>query len=142
MAFRLQERAASVGFDWPDPTGALQKVREELDEVDQELRTQHRQEAVPDQDPNLPGAAPSDELIDEIGDLLFAVVNLARKAGVQPGPALDRANGKFRRRFEEIERLAATRGIDVSTAGLELLDRLWDEVKARDRAGESAAETR
>jgi ATP diphosphatase len=142
MAFRLQERAASVGFDWQDPTGAFQKVREELDEVELELRADHRREAGGDPDPNLPGPAPSDALIGEIGDLLFAVVNLARKAGVQPGPALDRANGKFRRRFEEIERLAAERGLDMSTAGLELLDRLWDEVKARDTAGESAAETR
>jgi len=80
--------------------------------------------------------------VNEIGDLLFAVVNLARKAGVQPGPALDRANRKFRRRFEQIERLAEERGIDVPSAGLELLDQLWDEAKARDRAGESAAETR
>ena len=141
MAFRLQERAASVGFDWLDPSGAFQKVREELEEVEQELRTDHRREPAADPDPNRPGPAPSDDLISEIGDLLFAVVNLARKAGVQPGLALDRTNAKFRRRFEEIERLAAERGIELSTAGLELLDRLWDEVKARDTAGESAAET-
>ena len=68
--------------------------------------------------------------MDEIGDLLFAVVNLARKAGVQPGTALDRANRKFRDRFEAIERLAEERGLDLSTAGLEKLDGLWDEVKA------------
>src|SRR5919107_1771506 len=133
-AFRLQERAASVGFDWPESTGALHKVREELEEVEQELRMDRRCESAGDPDPNLPGPAPSEELIAEIGDLMFAVVNLARKAGVQPGAALDRANGKFRRRFEELERLAAERGIDVSTAGLELLDGLWDEVKARDTA--------
>ena len=67
---------------------------------------------------------------NEIGDLLFAVVNLARKAGVQPGLALDRANRKFRQRFEGMERLAAERGIDVPSAGLEVLDGLWNEVKA------------
>jgi uncharacterized protein YabN with tetrapyrrole methylase and pyrophosphatase domain len=67
--------------------------------------------------------------VDEIGDLLFAVVNLARKARVQPGPALDRANRKFRRRFEEMERLAAERGVDISSAGLQPLDELWNEVK-------------
>jgi len=67
---------------------------------------------------------------EEIGDLLFAVVNLARKAGVQPGPALDRANRKFRERFEEIERMAEQQGIDLHTAGLEDLDEMWDEVKA------------
>jgi MazG family protein len=110
MAYRLQERAASVGFDWPDVKGPLDKVREELAEVEDEL----------------PASA---ELAGEIGDLLFAVVNLARKAGVQPGPALDRANRKFRERFEGVERLAAERGIDVQSAGLDVLDGLWDEVK-------------
>jgi MazG family protein len=116
MAFRLQERAAGVGFDWPDVAGPLAKVREELAEVEHEL--EH--------------GADADALADEIGDLLFAVVNLSRKAGVPPGPALDRANRKFRGRFEAIERLAAERGIDVHSAGLEVLDGLWDEVK---RAG-------
>jgi nucleoside triphosphate diphosphatase len=141
MAFRLQERAAGVGFDWPDSTGAADKVREELAEVEAELRSdQPPGSSYPD--PNSLGPAPSDDLVDEIGDLLFAVVNLARKAGVQPGPALDRANRKFRRRFEQIEHLAAERGIDVSSAGLALLDQLWDEAKARDTAGESAAEKR
>ena len=71
------------------------------------------------------------ELVQEIGDLLFAVVNLARKAGVQPGPALDRANKKFRGRFEEVERLAAERDIDIGSAGLAVLDELWEEVKER-----------
>jgi MazG family protein len=118
-AFRLQERAASVGFDWPDVQGPIAKVREELEEVEQEL-------AAGSDDP----AGRRQALSDEIGDLLFAVVNLARKAGVQPGPALDRANRKFRDRFEAIERLAAERGIDVHSAGLEVLDSLWDEVKA------------
>lgn len=129
MAFRLQERAASVGFDWPNIEGPIHKVREELAEVEDQLHTTRDSPAVRDPDPNPPGPPPSDELVDEIGDLLFAVVNLARKAGVQPGPALDRANQKFRRRFEEIERLAAERGMELSTAGLEVLDGLWDEVK-------------
>lgn len=140
MAYRLQERAASVGFDWPDVHGPIEKVREELGEVEEELRTSvsetgHEQ----DHDPNAPGRPPSEELVDEIGDLLFAAVNLARKAKVQPGPALDRANRKFRRRFEAMERLAAERGMDVSSAGLEALDGLWNEVKATDRGGVSAS---
>jgi MazG family protein len=113
MAFRLQERAASVGFDWPDVSGPLAKVREEVDEVEEHLG----------------GRGTTEQLAEELGDLLFAVVNLARKAGVQPGPALDQANRKFRRRFEEMERLAAERGIELGTAGLEVLDGLWDEVK-------------
>jgi nucleoside triphosphate diphosphatase len=140
MASRLQERAASVGFDWPDVSGPLTKIKEELAEVEVELQAAQPAEVPPDPDPNTPSRVPSDALIDEIGDLLFAVVNLARKAGVQPVLALDRANRKFRSRFDEVERLAAEREIDVSTAGLEVLDRLWDEVKARDTTGVSGAE--
>src|SRR5918998_163364 len=71
-----------------------------------------------------------DALEAELGDLLFAVVNLCRKAGVHASLALDKANAKFERRFAGIERLAAERGIDVKAAGLATLDGLWDEVKA------------
>lgn len=120
-AYRLQERAASIGFDWPDAQGPAAKVREELAEVEQEL-------SAPGE-----GANRRDALTDEIGDLLFAVVNLARKAGVQPGPALDRANRKFRERFEGVEALAERRGMDLHAAGLEALDGLWDEVKQLER---------
>lgn len=117
-AYRLQERAAAVGFDWPDAAGPLGKVHEELAEVEREL------ESV---------GPPSERLADEIGDLLFAVVNLARKAGVQPGPALDRANRKFRDRFQAVEALCIERGIDLDSAGLEVLDGLWEEVKQGER---------
>jgi ATP diphosphatase len=134
MAYRLQERAASAGFDWPDVRGPLSKVREELSEVEDQLQVMGEEEPQVGRDPNTSSRTPSPELVDEIGDLLFAAVNLARKAGVQPGPALDRANRKFRRRFEEIERLAGERGIEVSAAGLEVLDGLWNEVKAMSRA--------
>lgn len=109
MAYRLQQRAAVVGFDWPDRGGPTAKVREELEEVEAEQT--------------------AERLEEEIGDLLFAVVNLARKVGVVPGPALERANARFRRRFAAIERLAAERGIEVHSAGLDLLDRLWEEAK-------------
>lgn len=123
-AYRLQERAASVGFDWPDAHGPIEKVKEELAEVEHELAEAG----------NRPAGGPAHEaLADEIGDLLFAVVNLARKAGVQPGPALDRANRKFRARFEAIERLAAERGVELHAAGLEALDGMWEEVKQRER---------
>jgi MazG family protein len=130
-AYRLQERAASVGFDWPDVEGPLEKIREELAEVERELEEHAAPAPVRERDyPNTPSPAPSDRLRDEVGDLLFAVVNLARKAGVQPGPALDRANRKFRERFEAIEVLCTKRGIEVDSAGLEVLDGLWNEVKA------------
>jgi MazG family protein len=119
-AFRLQDRAAGVGFDWPDVAGPIAKVEEELVEVRDELA----------------GDTPRDEaaqarLDDELGDLLFAVVNLCRKAGTHPALALDRANVKFSRRFSEVERLAAERGLRVGEASLTELDALWDEVKAR-----------
>jgi MazG family protein len=104
-AFRYQERAASVGFDWPDLQGPLDKLQEEVHEA----RTHPA---------------------DEIGDVLFAAVNVARKAGVHPTGALRRATEKFKQRFHGIERLAAARGVDVATAGLTTLDAMWDEVKA------------
>lgn len=116
MAQRLQERAAAVGFDWPDTAGPADKVREELAECEAEFAESGDAER-------------GHRLSEEIGDLLFAVVNLARKAGVPPGVALDAANRKFRRRFTAMERLAETRHINVHAAGLEVLDRLWDESK-------------
>jgi ATP diphosphatase len=136
MAFRLQERAAGVGFDWPDTEGPAMKVREELVEVEKELESSDRSEKaenaenaepIPTGEPVHP--LPPDNLVEEIGDLLFAVVNLARKARVHPDLALDRANRKFRSRFQAVERLAADRGIDVCSAGLAQLDELWEEVK-------------
>jgi MazG family protein len=120
-AHRLQDRAAGVGFDWPDVSGPAAKVEEELAEVRSELTSARSRDAHP--------IAPDDKVEEELGDLLFAVVNLCRKANVHASVALDRANMKFVRRFEAIEQLAASRGIDVKTAGLEVLDRLWDEVK-------------
>lgn len=125
-ALRLQDRAAGVGFDWPDTAGPMEKVAEELEEV--------REELVASPPPEGASNTPvyderHDRLADELGDLLFAAVNLCRKAGVHPAIALDRSNVKFARRFQGIERLAKERGVDVRTAGLETLDALWDEVK-------------
>jgi MazG family protein len=119
-AFRLQDRASGVGFDWPDASGAAGKVEEELAEV--------RAEVAHGAGPSAYGV-PDARLEEELGDLLFAVVNLSRKLGVHPSLALDKANVKFAARFQGIERLARERGIDVRTAGLEVLDGLWDEVK-------------
>jgi MazG family protein len=122
-AFRLQDRAAGVGFDWPDVDGPIEKVEEELLEVRGELKQSL---------PSTAGGVVNDahaRLEEEIGDLLFAVVNLSRKAGVHPALALDKANVKFARRFGAVEQMAAARGFKPGEASLEQLDALWDEVK-------------
>ena len=117
-AHRLQDRASGVGFDWNDVAGPLAKVREEVEEVAQEIEV-----------PRPNAADAKDALEGELGDLLFAVVNLCRKAEVHAAVALDRANLKFVRRFSAVEKLAAERGVVVGDASLEVLDALWDEIK-------------
>ena len=104
-AFRFQERAAAVGFDWDDVAGPLAKLEEEVRET-----REHPQA--------------------EIGDVLFAAVNVARKAGVHPSNALRHATDKFVRRFRALEGKAEARGMELDRAGLAALDQLWDEVKA------------
>ena len=111
-AHKIQKRAARVGFDWPDVDGALPKIAEESVEL---------AEAARDGDP--------DATTDELGDLLFAVVNVARHLGVDPESALRRASQKFRRRFELVEVLARERSVDLGSADLATLDSLWDEAK-------------
>jgi MazG family protein len=113
-AHRIQERVSGVGFDWSDAGGAWDKVAEELEEVRIALE-EGDQEGVE----------------EELGDLLFAVVNLTRLAGTHPDTVLDRANRKFHRRFEALEDLARERGIVLADATLEVLDGLWEELKAR-----------
>ncbi|MGI9076592.1 MAG: nucleoside triphosphate pyrophosphohydrolase [Gemmatimonadaceae bacterium] len=125
-AHRLQDRAAGVGFDWPDVTGPAAKVEEELSEVREQLDLQPVGKVLHD-GPVHDGRHA--RLESELGDLLFAVVNLCRKAGVHASLALDRANAKFARRFGAIELLALQRGLDVNSAGLEALDALWEEAK-------------
>jgi MazG family protein len=112
-AHRIQERVAGVGFDWEDHRGALAKVHEELDEVGKAL-----------------DGGGAEEVSEELGDLLFAVVNLVRLTGSHPTTALDAANRKFRGRFERLEALAEARGIALPDAGLEALEALWQEIKA------------
>lgn len=116
-AEKLSRRAASVQFDWPDWRQTLAKVREELDEV----------EAVA-------GGDDREKLSEELGDLLFAVANLARKFGVEAESALRDANLKFTRRFHYVERRAAEDGVPLAEAGLERLDGYWNEIRAKDQA--------
>lgn len=111
-AVKVQKKAAVVGFDWPDVDGALPKVAEEAGEIVAAI-----------------SAGETGAVADEVGDLLFAVANVARHVGVDPEAALRAAVTKFRGRFEAVERLAAERGLDLHTVGLTTLDALWDEVK-------------
>ena len=115
-AQRLQDRAAGVGFDWPDVEGPALKVEEELGEVREQLA-------------RLASDAARDALEDELGDLLFAVVNLCRRANVHAAVALDRANEKFVRRFGEMEKLAGERGASLASFDAKGLDELWNDVK-------------
>jgi MazG family protein len=113
-AHRIQDRVSGVGFDWEDARGAWEKVAEELEEVGSALEDGN-QEAVE----------------EELGDLLFATVNLTRLAGAHPDTVLERANRKFQQRFEALEDLARARGISLVDADLEVLDGLWEELKRR-----------
>jgi MazG family protein len=113
-AYRLQEKAGAVGFDWPETAGALAKVREELGEIEREL-----------------SGDTTPALAREIGDLLFSVVNVARHVTVDPERELRAATHRFRDRFHHIERRLAERGRTPAQATLEEMDALWEEAKAR-----------
>jgi nucleoside triphosphate diphosphatase len=111
-ALELQRKASTVGFDWNDPRAVLRKIREEADEIEAALDRGDR-----------------DDVAGETGDLLFAVVNLARHAQVDPEMALRGANAKFERRFGYIERALAAQGRSLEGASLEEMDALWNEAK-------------
>jgi ATP diphosphatase len=114
---QLQRRASSVGFDWNDPRAVLHKIREEADEI----------EAALDQ-------GDKGELASETGDLLFALVNLARHVGADPDLALRGTNAKFERRFAYIERALAAQDRTLDQASLAEMDALWNEAKDKEKA--------
>jgi len=121
-AVKLTDKAGRVGFDWNDPKAVLAKIREEADEIEAALD----------------GAAGHDALEGEVGDLLFAVANLARHLDVDPEKALRRTNAKFVRRFRTIEDALAKAGRAPGEATLAEMDALWDAAKAAERAGGKA----
>lgn len=121
-AYHLQRKAAKVGFDWPDVTGALPKIAEETAELIAALDGGDRR-----------------DIDAELGDLLFAVVNVARHLDIEPEAALRQATHKFRRRFEGVERLASERGIVMKSADLATLDALWDDVKHSEAGNQPSA---
>ena len=114
-AFRMTEKAAAVGFDWRKPADVMIKMREEMDELEQELDDG--------------GGAASERARDEMGDVLFVMANLARHLGVEPETALQRTNTSFKRRFESMEAQARARGDNLRELSLEEQDALWEEAK-------------
>jgi MazG family protein len=116
-ATKLQRRAARVGFDWPKAAQVLDKIEEEIAELRAELA----------------GPPDAGRLGDEIGDLLFAAVNLARHLGIDPEAALRRCNAKFERRFGSVEESLRARGRRLEDASLEEMEALWQQAKAAER---------
>jgi len=116
-ALKLQDKAGKVGFDWNDPLAVLSKIREECDEIEAEI-----------------AACDRDRASAEVGDLLFAVVNLARHLKADPESALRGCNQKFVRRFQAIERALAAEGKQPQDATLAEMDALWDAAKAAEKA--------
>ena len=112
----MQEKAGKVGFDWNDPMAVLAKIREEADEIEAEIESGDRELAAA-----------------EVGDLLFAVVNLARHLDVDPETALRGTNTKFERRFGSIERALAADGKKPQDATLAEMDALWEAAKASEK---------
>ena len=115
-ALKLQKRAARVGFDWTDAADILDKIEEEIGELRAELAGRDR-----------------DRLEDEVGDLLFAVTNLARRLEVEPESALRRTNAKFERRFRQVEALLADQGRSADDATLAEMEALWQQAKREER---------
>lgn len=115
-AFKLQKRAARVGFDWPDAEGAREKLKEELAELAEELAKPGPDEAL---------------LINEFGDVLFSAVNLARKLGIDPEAALRQGNGKFEERFNYIEHELAKAGQTFDDVSLKEMEAFWQKAKKK-----------
>ncbi len=133
-ALHVQREAASLNFDWPHARGALRKLLEEIEELEALL--------APDVTPDpatrraaeeAAEEAASEAVEEEVGDLLFAAVNVARLCDVPPGPALSSATEKFERRFGELLSRAKQQGIDPRRVSLEELDLLWESVKREER---------
>ncbi|MBL1405589.1 MAG: nucleoside triphosphate pyrophosphohydrolase [Rhizobiales bacterium] len=112
VGVKLQQKASKVGFDWNDPKAVISKIREELDEVEAELKANDKE-----------------KLTDEIGDVLFAMVNLARHLEIDPDTALRSTNQKFRKRFSYIEKNLTKSGEKIEDVDLDTMEDLWKRAK-------------
>ncbi len=132
-AYRLTQKAAGVGFDWPDVQGVLDKVREELDELEQALAARG---SAAEHGAELEVQIEAESAVrEELGDLLFAVANLGRHLKMDPEAALAAGNLKFRRRFQAVEKILLERGESLAEAGLAVMEEAWQVVKQREKQG-------
>lgn len=136
-AQKLQKACAKIGFDWPDAAPVIDKVREEVEEIQQELDFKQRTQEAQDTGvaPLNSGVPDNQQAIEEeIGDALFAMVNLARHCKVDADTALRNASNKFANRFKGVERLAAQRGEKLDALSLDEMESLWQQVKKSSRS--------
>lgn len=126
-AYKIQKRAASVGFDWPNVHGALDKVSEEIEEVKAELVTNLGEQG----NSSTPKSYSDniDAIADELGDLYFALTNVTRHLGLNPEQVIKAANNKFEKRFRHVEKTAEAENVDMKSSDLEQLDAWWDLAK-------------
>lgn len=113
-AYRIQDKARNIGFDWEEKEQVWDKVKEEFSELQEEIRTMHK-----------------DEMEQEFGDLFFSIINAARKYDINPENALERTNQKFIRRFNYLEDHTLKEGIQLKNMTLEEMDKIWDEAKEK-----------
>lgn len=113
-AFQIGQRVSAYGFDWRAPREAMEKVKEELAELEKAL-----------------ASGEDGEREQELGDLFFSLANVSRLLGINPEMALRRANEKFRRRFEAVEEELKKQGKALGQATLEEMDKIWDEIKIK-----------
>jgi len=131
-SFALQKKAAKVGFDWPDKEGVIAKIMEELDEVKEQITKSREQRAESNEQRTESNLYDSRELEEELGDLLFAVINLCRFLKVEPSVALRRTNSKFVERFKYVEKKMKETGQEMTKGKLEVMDGFWEEAKKRE----------
>ena len=113
-AYRIQDKARNIGFEWEEKEQVWDKVKEEFSELQEEIRTMHK-----------------DEMEQEFGDLFFSIINAARKYDINPENALERTNQKFIRRFNYLEDYTLKEGIQLKNMTLEEMDKIWDEAKEK-----------